>query len=66
MKYMKRIETFNFERKSENEHRRSIIRIGNASYSGDRPFRDTVSFGECLCCIQLYLGLGLYASLVIL
>ena len=29
MKYMKRIETFNFERKSENEHRRSIIRIGN-------------------------------------
>ena len=58
MKYMKRIETFNFERKSENEHRRSIIRIGNASYSGDRPFRDTVSFGSA-CAYTALLGLGI-------
>ena len=55
---MKRIETFNFERKSENEHRRSIIRIGNASYSGDRPFRDTVSFGSA-CAYTALLGLGI-------
>ena len=58
MKYMKRIETFNFERKFENEHRRSIIRIGNASYSGDRPFRDTVSFGSA-CAYTALLGLGI-------
>lgn len=56
---MKTAENFNFKNKFENNHRRSIIRIGNASYSGDRPFRDTVSFGNALGYTAL-LGFGLY------
>ena len=54
-----KIREFNFERNFEKENRRSIIRIGNASYSGVRPFRDTVSFGSA-CGYTALLGLGIY------
>ena len=54
-----KIREFNFERNFEKKNRRSIIRIGNASYSGVRPFRDTVSFGSA-CGYTALLGLGIY------